>query len=332
MTICRRYLIALTGLAAAMSALPSFGALAQQPGQLTIGLLHSTSQGYFSNFLSSVRNGMSESGLVDAQNVPIEYRWAEGHPDRLPALAADLVQRRVTVIFAVGGTAPAHAAKAATSTIPIVFISASDPIKAGLVSSLNRPGGNVTGVSLIGSELEAKRLALLHQLLPAAATISVLINPTYPDADRERRELLQAADTLKQRIEFTSASTADEIDAAFATMAQQHAGAVLVAQDIFFNTRFAQIVALAARYRLPAIYNQREYAAGGGLLSYGTHFADGYRQAGVYIGKILKGEKPADLPVQQPTRFEMVINLKTAKALGLDIPPTLLALADEVIE
>jgi putative ABC transport system substrate-binding protein len=322
----------LIGGAAAMPALSPFGAYAQPSGQPTIGLLHSTSLGYFSKFLSSVRQGLGQSGWVDGQNVNIEYRWAEGHPDRLPALAAELVQRQVTAIFTVGGSAPARAAKAATSTIPIVFISAADPIKAGLVASLSRPGGNVTGVSLIGSELEAKRLALLHQLLPAAATISVLINPKYPDADRERRELQQAADTLKERMEFVNASSSDEIDAAFATMAQQHAGAVLVAQDIVFNTRSAQIVALAARYRLPAIYNQREYAAGGGLLSYGTHFADGYRQAGVYIGKVLKGEKPADLPVQQPTRFEMVINLKTAKTLGLDIPPTLLALADEVIE
>jgi putative tryptophan/tyrosine transport system substrate-binding protein len=307
-------------------------ARAQTTALPTIGLLHSTSNNYFAPFLPSVRQGLAESGWTDGQNMTIEYRWAEGHPDRLPALAADLVSRQVAVIFTVGGSAPGQAAKSATSTIPIVFISAADPIKAGLVASLNRPGGNVTGVSLIGSALEAKRLEVLHQITPKAVVIGVLVNPNYPDADRQRRELQQAADTLKQPIAFASASTSAEIDAAFAALAQQHAAAVVVAQDIFFNSRVEQIVALAARQKLPAIYNQREYAAAGGLVSYGTHFADGYRQAGVYLGKILKGMKPADLPVMQPTRFEMVLNLKTAKTLGLDIPPTLLALADEVIE
>ena len=297
-----------------------------------IGLLHSTTRNYFQHFLPAVRQGLRESGWTDGQNVAIEYRWAEGTPAQLPALASDLVNRHVAVIFTVGGSAPAQAAKAATATIPIVFISAADPMKAGLVASLNRPGGNVTGVSLIGSALEAKRLAILDQLAPKAGLIGILVNPNYPDADSQRRELLEAADLLKQPIAIATASTGGEIDTAFAALVQQHAGAILVTQDILFNTRHEQIVALADRYKLPAMYNQREYAAAGGLISYGTHFADGYRLAGVYLGKILKGAKPADLPVQQPTRFEMVINLKTAKTLDLEIPPALLALADEVIE
>jgi len=297
-----------------------------------IGLLHSTSLDYFAKFQSSVEQGLSEAGWTEGKNVQIEYRWAEGKPDRLPALAADLVSREVAVIFAVGGSAPAQAAKAATSTIPIVFISAADPIKAGLVASLNRPGGNVTGVSLIGSALEAKRLGLLNQIAPNASPIGVLANPNYPDFDVERRELQNAAGALKRTIVFANASSPQEIDTAFAALARQHAGVLIVAQDILFNSRNEQITALAARYGLPAIYNQREYPAVGGLISYGPHFADGYRQAGVYLGRVLKGEKPGDLPVQQPTRFEMVVNMKAAKALGLTVPATLLATADEVIE
>jgi putative ABC transport system substrate-binding protein len=325
----RREFITLLGGTAAWP----LGARAQQASKLpTIGVLHTTYPSYFGQFAVAVRQGFGVSGWTEGQNVAIEYRWAEGRNDRLPALAAELVRRQVEVIFAVGGTAPAQAAKAATSTVPIVFISAADPIKAGLVASLNRPGGNVTGVSLIGSALEAKRLALLHELAPKAALIGVLVNPTYPDAERQRGELQEAADTLKQRIAIATASTEVEIDKAFAALAQQGAGAVLVAQDILFGTRREQLVALAAEYKLPAIFIQREFAIGGGLISYGPHFADGYRQAGAYLGRILKGEKPADLPVMQPTRFEMVINLKTARALGLDVPATLLALADEVIE
>jgi putative ABC transport system substrate-binding protein len=325
----RREFITLLGGAAAAWPL---GARAQQAAMPVIGLLHSTSPNYFEHFLPAVRQGLGQTGWTDGQNVTIEYRWAEGQPARLPALAADLASRQVAVIFTVGGSAPAQAAKAVTSTIPIVFISAADPMKVGLIASLNRPGGNITGVSLIGSALEAKRLALLDQLAPQAALIGVLVNPNYPDADRQRRELHEAAATLKQPITVVTANTGDEIDAAFAALMQQHAGAVLVTQDILFNTRHEQIVALAARYRLPAMYNQREYVNAGGLISYGTHFADGYRQAGIYLGQILKGTKPADMPVQQPTRFEMVINLKTAKALDLTVPPSLLALADEVIE
>jgi putative ABC transport system substrate-binding protein len=325
----------ISALAGAATAWPSIArAQRRDPAPLppTIGLLHSTSLNYFAKFQDSVRQGLSETGWTEGQGVRIEYRWAEGKPARLPALAQDLVSREVAVIFAVGGSAPAQAAKAATSTIPIVFISAADPIKAGLVASLSRPGGNVTGVSLIGSALEAKRLGLLNQLVPDAAPIGVLINPNYPDFAGERRELQTAADALKRAVVFVNASTVAEIDAAFAALARQHAAGLVVAQDILFNSRNEQITALAARYRLPAIYNQREYSTAGGLISYGPHFADGYRQAGVYLGKILNGEKPADLPVQQPTRFEMVINLKAAHALDLTIPPTLLALADEVIE
>jgi len=324
----RRDFITLLGGAAAWP----LTARAQQPALPVVGVLHATSLTYFEQFDASVRQGLGETGLIEGRNFAFEYRWADGQNDRLPALAADLVRRRVAVIFTIGGTAPPLAAKEATSTIPIVFISAADPIKAGLVSSLGRPGGNITGVSLLGTDLEAKRLEILRRIAPQAALIGVLVNPTYPDVERQRRELQEGADTLKQPIAVVTASTEAEIDNAIANLAQKGAGAVLVTQDIFFNTRGEQLVALAARYRLPAIYDQREIAARGGLISYGTHFADGYRQAGVYVGKVLKGVKPADLPVMQPTRFDLVINLQTSKALGLDVPPTLLALADEVIE
>jgi len=326
--IGRREFITLMGGAAAWPV----AARAQQPGVPVVGLLHATSSNYFAQFADAVRQGMRESGVIEGRDATIEYRWAEGQNDRLPALAADLVGRRVAVILAIGGTAPALAAKATTSTIPIVFLSAADPIKAGLVARLDRPGGNVTGISFLGTALEAKRLEILHKLVPSAALIGVLVDPTYPDAEAQRRELQDAADTLKQPIAVVGASTPAEINEAFATLSQKNAGAVLVTQAIFFNTRGEQLAGLAARYRLPAIFDQREIAAFGGLISYGTSFADGYRLGGVYVGKVLKGAKAADLPVIQPTKFEFVINLKTATTLGLTVPDALLALASEVIE
>jgi putative ABC transport system substrate-binding protein len=264
--------------------------------------------------------------------VVIERRSAEGHYDRLAALAADLVDRQVAVILAAGGTDPAKAAKAATSNIPIVFVSAADPVRTGLVASLNRPGGNVTGVSLLASALDAKKLGLLRELAPKASTIGVLINPDYPSANSQLEEAQQAAARLGLRPLMLSARADGEIDFAFASAAKQGADALLVATDPFLLSRRERLVALAARYAVPAIYAQREVVSGGGLISYGPLFWDGYRQAGAYVRRVLKGEKPADLPVLQPTKFELVINLKTAKALGLEVPDRLLALADEVIE
>jgi putative ABC transport system substrate-binding protein len=297
-----------------------------------IGLLHAASASYFAQLAPSFAQGLKESGYTPGQNVAIEYRWAEGHYDRLPALAAELVARQVAVIVAGGGTTPAKAAKAATSTIPIVFISAADPVKAGIVDSLNRPGGNVTGVSLIGSALEAKKLGLLHEVAPGASTVAALINPNYADAQMQVDEVAAAAARVGVELVTLRAGNAAEIDTAFATLLERGAGALLVGEDVEFAALRRQIVALAARHAIPTIYFQKEFVAAGGLISYGPHFADGYRQAGIYVSRILKGEKPAELPIVQPTKFEMVINLKTAKALGVEIPPMLLATADEVIE
>jgi putative ABC transport system substrate-binding protein len=297
-----------------------------------IGYLQSASPSYFAQFSDAVRQGLNEIGYVEGQNVAIERRSAEGHYDRLTALAVGLVDRQVAVILAAGGTDPAKAAKAATSNIPIVFVSAADPVRTGLVASLNRPGGNVTGVSLLASALDAKKLGLLRELAPKASTIGVLINPDYPSANSQREEAQQAAARLGLRPLMLSARADGEIDLAFASAAKQGADALLVATDPFLLSRRERLVALAARYAVPAIYAQREVVTAGGLISYGPHFWDGYRQAGAYVGRVLKGEKPADLPVLQPTKFELVINLKTAKALGLEVPDRLLALADEVIE
>jgi putative tryptophan/tyrosine transport system substrate-binding protein len=301
---------------------------AEQPGAV-IGLLHAASASYFAQLAPSFAQGLKESGYTLGQNVAIEYRWAEGHYDRLPALAAELVARQVALIVAGGGTTPA---KAATSTIPIVFISAADPVKAGIVDSLNRPGGNATGVSLIGSALEAKKLGLLHEVAPGASTVGALINPNYADAQMQVDEVTAAAARIGVELVTLRAGNAAEIDAAFATLLERGAGALLVGEDVEFAALRRQIVALAARHAIPTIYFQKEFVAAGGLISYGPHFADGYRQAGIYVSRILKGEKPAELPIVQPTKFEMVINLKTAKALGVEIPPMLLATADEVIE
>jgi len=307
-----------------------FATRAQQPAAPVVGFLNNASADTIPDRVRGFRQGLSETGYVEGKNVTIEYRWADGQNDRVPALAADLVRRQVRLIVA--NFPPVLAAKAATATIPIVFTSGADPVRIGLVASFNRPGGNVTGVYLIGSETEAKRLEILHQLVPEAVSIGVLANPTYPDADRELRALHDAAGVLKLKVHSVRASTEPEIDAAFTTVAQDGADALLVASDPFFSSRREQLVALAARYKLPAIYNQREFTETGGLISYGTDFAAGYRQAGNYVGKILNGEKPENLPVVQLTKLELVINLKTANALRLKIPPTLLATADEVIE
>ena len=303
-----------------------------QQAMPVIGYLSSASLPQFARAIAAFRQGLSEAGFVEGQNLAIEYRSAEGHYDRLPTIAADLVARRVVVIVATGGNAPAQAARAATVTIPIVFLSGGDPVRAGLVASLNRPGGNVTGVSMIYSALVAKRLELLHQLVPKAPAIGVLVNPNYPEADLQLREVQEAATTIKEHTEVVSAGSEPEIDAAFATFGQRGTDALLVANDPLFESSRDQIVALAARYRLPAIYSGHQYAEAGGLMSYGASVTDASHLTGTYVAKILKGAKPADLPVMQPTKFELVINRKTARVLSLEIPATLLAIADEVIE
>jgi len=282
------------------------------------------------NVMNEFRQGLKEAGFVEGQNVVIEYRWAEGHYDRLPALAADLVHRRVAVIAATGGEPSPQVVKAATQTIPVVFMANGDPVAAGLVASLNRPGGNLTGVTIFGMMAAGKRLELLRQLMPKAGTIAYLMNPNNPN--REFDNVQAAARSVGQQILVLNADGGREIDTAFATIAQQGVAALLVASDPLFFDRRDQLIALAARQAVPAIYYLRAFSQAGGLLSYGNNLADMYRQVGTYTGRVLNGEKPADLPVMQSTKFELVINLKTAKALGLEIPPTLLALADDVIE
>jgi putative ABC transport system substrate-binding protein len=307
-------------------------ARAQQPAMQVVGYLDGLSREQTVDVVAAFRQGLAEAGYVEGRNVAIEFRWAEGRFDRLPALAADLVCRRVAVIFTRGGGRSALAAKGATTMIPIVFATASDPVKLGLVASLNRPGGNITGATFFGHELSAKRLDLLHELVPKAATIGALINPDNANAEIDTKEAQLAASALGLRLLVVNASSAGDIDKAFATLAERRADALFVAADTFFGSRSNQIVALAARHGLPAMYSGVGAVRSGGLISYSARSEDADRQGGVYTGRILKGEKPADLPVTQPTRFELVINLKTAKALGLDVPPTLLGLADEAIE
>jgi putative ABC transport system substrate-binding protein len=316
-------------LAGAMGGWPS-AVRAQQKAIPVIGYLGSESPGPFAPFVDAFRHGLSETGYIEGQNLAIEYRWAEGRYDRLPALAADLVGRNVDVIAAFG-IPSALAAKSATSRIPIVF-SVGDPIERGLVASLARPGGNLTGLSLINVELMPKRLELLAELVPQAGVIALLLNPNNANTERSIRDVEEAARAKGVQLIILKAGTENEIDAAFASLVQLHAGALLVQTDPFFNDRRDQIVALASRHAVPAIYGLREFAASGGLISYGASFTAAFHLVGVYAGKILAGAKPADLPVQQPTTFELVVNLKTAQTLGLTVPPAILSRATEVIE
>ena len=307
-------------------------ARAQQPGKPVIGFLGSASANGYDVFLASFRDGLKAAGFVEGRDVTIEYRWADGHVDRLPALAADLVGRRVAVIVASGGDAPGLAAKQATNQIPIVFMSGGEPVKAGLVESLNRPGGNITGVNFIVSELIPKRLEILHELAPKAVTVGALVNPSYPAVELQRQELRDAAAARGLQIRILSAGTQQDFDQAIGSLKQQGSDMLFIANDPFFLGYRDLIVRLAARYRLPASFQGREFVEAGGLLSYGPDLLEVYRLGGSYVGKVLNGAKPADLPVQLPTKFDFAVNLKTAKALGLPIPQTLLATADEVIE
>src|SRR5262245_15659388 len=331
--IRRRDVITLLGGAAAAGALP-FAARAQQAAMPVIGVLSLLSPEFTSERLRGFRQGLKESGFVEGENVVSEYRWAENQIDRLPALAAELVRRQVAAIVAFGGRAPTLAAKAATSTIPIVFGVGEDPVKLGLVASLARPGSNMTGLNFFNLELGAKRLELLCELVPAARRIAVIVGPTGPGeaGDTTVRDIETAARSMGLQVDFFHADTRGAIDTAFAAVAREQMHALFVGGGAFFTNRRVQMVSWAMRYALPATYAIRDYCEAGGLMSYGGSVVDAYRQMGVYTGRILKGAKPADLPVVQPSKFELVINVQTAKILGLALPPTLLARADEVIE
>jgi putative tryptophan/tyrosine transport system substrate-binding protein len=307
-------------------------ARAQQPGMPVIGFLNSTSSRQYADRAEAFREGLKDTRYVEGQNVVIEYRWAENQIDRLPALAADLAHRKVSVIAAGGSPASALAAKLATTSIPIVFMNAADPVQLGLVASLSRPGGNITGVTTVSTQLEAKRLGLLRELVPSATSIAVLVNPARPGVDAQSAQIKEAARALGLPLQILQASSEREFDTVFQAVREHQAGALAIAADAMFTAERDQIVALAKRYSVVTMYELREYVTAGGLISYGASGADTYRQAGNMVGRILKGEQPSDMPVLQPTKFELVINMKTAKAFGIAIPPGVLAIADEVIE
>jgi putative ABC transport system substrate-binding protein len=329
----RREFISLFGSAAVAPAmLWPFAALAQQPPMPVIGFLNSGSRELFAVRVAAFHQGLNDTGFVEGRNVAVEYQWAQGQYDRLPALAADLVRRQVAVIAATGGIPSALAAKAATSTIPIVFVAGSDPIKFGVVTSLSRPDSNLTGLTVFTAELVPKRLELLHQVVRKAATVALLVNPTNAVTEIVQRDVQEAARTLGLQLNVVHASAEPDLDKVFATLDQLRAGALVIGTDAFFDGQSERLAALAARHAMPTIYQTREFAVAGGLMSYGGSLPDAYRKAGVYTGRVLKGEKPADLPVMQSTKVELIINLKTAKALGIEIPAALLATADEVIE
>jgi putative tryptophan/tyrosine transport system substrate-binding protein len=324
----REFISVLGGTAAAWP----LAARAQKTAMPVIGFLSSASPDGFAPLLFAFREGLNQTGYVEGRNLTIEFGWANGQYDRLPTLASNLVQRQVAVLVAGGGAVAALAAKSATQIIPILFVIGDDPIKYGLVASLNQPGGNITGMTLFISALMAKRLQLLSELMPSKSAIAALVNPKNPNAESEAREIEVAARAARRELNVFNASSESAIDAAFESLAKQGVGGLLIGTDTFFFSQRDRIIALATRHAVPAFYFAREFAAAGGLMSYGPSFTGEWRQAGIYAGRILRGVNPADLPVTQPTRFELVINLKTAKALGLDIPPKLLALTDEVIE
>ena len=325
----RREFITLLGGAAAAWPL---AARAQQGALPVVGFLGAPSAAPYARYVAAIHQGLKEVGYIEHQNVAMEYRWADSQYDRLPALAADLVSRRVAVIVPIGGSPAVLAAKAATWTIPIVFNLGADPIELGLVTNLSRPGGNITGIAMMALEIETKQLQLLHELAPTSTSIAILLNPSSGQAQPQEREAQEAARVLGLQVLVLKASTEREIEQAFAALVRERAGALLVGADTFFVSQATLFVVLTARHSIPTIYPFRPYVDAGGLMSYGASLLDSYRQTGVYAGRVLKGEKPADLPIVQPTNFELVINLKTARAVGIAIPPTLLARADEVIE
>ena len=325
----RRAFITLLGGAAAAGPLAT---RAQQAAMPVIGFLHPATSESFAPLVAAFREGLHQTGYIEGQNVTIEYRWAEGQYDRLPALAAELIHRQVAVIATPGSTPATLAAKAATSAIPIMFAVGSDPVEFGLVASLSRPGGNLTGMSMLAAEMAAKRLGLLGELLPNATVFAVLVNPVSPTAESEMKSLSAAADLLGRKVLFLNASSERDIGAAFSAASQRKVGAVLVLPDAFFISQRAQIVAQAAHKAIPTMYHRSEFVVAGGLISYGDSLLAAFRQVGTYTGTILKGAKPTDLPVLQPTKFELIINLKAARALSMNVPAQVLALADEVIE